>query len=91
MQFESISRIVAVFFLVLLFIFLGLLTMTAVIESDVERDPNELPLAALNTLYVGMDNNRRTGANMLIIAQIFRAAIFAVVMILLQDAPGFQI
>ena len=91
MQFESISRIVAVFFLVFLLIFLGLLTMTAVIESDVERDPNELPLAALNTLYAGMDNNRRTGANMLIIAQIFRAAIFAVVMILLQDAPGFQI
>lgn len=56
-----------------------------------EHDPNDLPLAAINTLYVGMDNKRRTPANLMIIAQIFRYAIFAIVMVMLQDAPGLQI
>mmetsp|Transcript_5486 Transcript_5486/g.7332 ORF Transcript_5486/g.7332 Transcript_5486/m.7332 type:complete len:366 (-) Transcript_5486:1025-2122(-) len=91
LQFESISRIVAIFFLVLIFLFLGLLFLMAVIESDIEREPDELPVAALNTLYVGMDNRKRTAANMFIIASIFRYAIFAIVMVMLQEAPGFQI
>ena len=38
-----------------------------------------------------MDNKRRTPANTFLIAQVFRAAIFAIVMVMLQDAPGFQI
>ena len=91
MHFESISRIISIFFLGLILLFLGLVSVTAVLESDVERDPNDLPLAAINTLYVGMDNKRRTPANLMIIAQIFRYAIFAIVMVMLQEAPGLQI
>ena len=90
-DFESTSRIIAIFYLVIIFLFLGMLFLLTLIESDVERDKNELPTAALDCLYTGMDNKRRTPANILLIAQVFRAVLFAIIMVMLQDAPGFQI
>lgn len=90
-EFESTSRITAIFFLVVILLFLGMLFLLTVIESDIDRDKNELPTATLDCLYTGMDNKRRTPANMFLIASVFRYAIFAIVMIMLSESPGFQI
>ena len=88
-DFESTSRIVAIFYLVVILLFLGMLFLLTVIESDIERDKDELPTATLDCLYTGMDNRRRTPANILLIAQVFRAALFAIILVMLTDAPGF--
>lgn len=61
------------------------------VESDPERNENEPPLAALDTLYLSMDNKRRTAANTFLIASTFRFAIFAMVVVLMENYPGQQI
>ena len=88
-DFESTSRIIAVFYLVVILLFLGMLFLLTVIESDIERDKDELPTATLDCLYTGMDNRRRTPANIFLIAQVFRAALFAIIMVMFSEAPGF--
>lgn len=65
--------------------------MLVFVESDPDRNVNEPPLAALDTLYLNMANKRRTAANIYLIASTFRYAIFAIVVVLMQDHPAQQI
>jgi len=80
-----------VLFSVLNFLFLALLFLVLFIESDVERNKNTLPLAALHTLYLSMENKRHNAANTFLIASTFRFAIFAIVVVLMPDYPAQQI
>ena len=63
----------------------------AAIESDPTNDPAQLPVPALNTLYLGMSNNKRTAGSLYLISYILRRAVFAVVVVLMQDYPALQV
>lgn len=61
------------------------------IESDVERDQNQPPMATLERLYLNMSNKRRTAANIYIITYMLRRAVFAIVVILMTSYPALQL
>ena len=90
-DFESISRIVSLLVGVIILLYLGLMFILAVLDSSNERDPDSLPPAAMQTLYLGMNNRRRDAANALLIASVLRSAVYALNVLQLNEIPGFQV
>lgn len=90
-QFESTSRIVTIFMLIIMTLFILLMFLITSIESDPERDPKQPPVASLHSLYLDMSDKRRTAANISIIAYLLRRALYAVVVILMTDYPALQL
>ena len=79
--FEGISLTVAILVSIIFLMFLGLLFVIAVKDSDPERNQDKLPLAYIDTLYLGMNNKRRNSTNGYLISSTLRTAIYAIVVI----------
>lgn len=90
-DFEAISKIIAIFMLTILTLLVLLFFFITAIESDVERDLSQPPVASLDYVYLGMSNSRRTAANIYLVAYMLRRAVFAVVVILMTDQPALQL
>ena len=90
-DFEAISRVVAICFLAIMTLFVLLMFLVTAIESDPERDPNSQPIASLHYIYLDMSNKRRTQANIYLIAYMLRRAVYAIVVIMMQDYPALQL
>ena len=90
-SFESISQIMSIFVGIMVLLFTGLLFVVTVLDTDPERDQDELPQAALNSLYLGMENRRRNSANIYLIFANLRYMVYALTVIMLDDVPGLQI
>jgi len=90
-SFESISQIMSIFVGIMVLLFTGLLFVVTVLDTDPERDQDELPQAALNSLYLGMENRRRNSANIYLIFANLRYMVYALTVIMLEDVPGLQI
>ena len=90
-DFESISRVVTIFMLLILTLFILLMFLITAIESDPERDPKLPPVATIHNLYLGMSNKRRTAANIYLIAFMLRRALYAVVVIMMKNYPALQL
>ena len=81
----------AIFVGIMVLLFTGLLFVVTVLDTDPERDHDELPLAALNTLYLSMENRRRNSANIYLIFANLRYMVYALTVIMLDSVPGLQI
>ena len=90
-DFESISRIVSIFYVVLLLLLVCLFFVMAVLDSDPRRDQNMPPPLGLQTMYLGMDNKRRNASNLYIIFQMIRYAVYALAVVLLDEYPTQQL
>lgn len=80
--------IVAVFFLIISALFIGLLFMMMVVDSDPEIEQNQPPQAAMTTVYLNMSNHNKSAANLFVIVYALRRAIYAVVFVLLENYPA---
>lgn len=90
-EFESVSQIVAILVGIMIFLFTGLLFVIAALDTDPDRDADELPTAALSSLYLSMENKRRNGANIYLIFSNLRYMVYALIVLMLDYVPGLQI
>jgi len=90
-SFESISQIMSICVGIHVLLFTGLLFVVTVLDTDPERDQDELPQAALNSLYLSMENRRRNSANIYLIFANLRYMVYALTVIMLDEVPGLQI
>lgn len=90
-DFESISRIVAVFMLVICSLSLLLLFFVTAMESNPELDPSEPHIASIETLYLDMHVKRKSASNAYVLSYMLRRAVYALVVILMEDYPALQI
>ena len=72
----------------MLALLIGLVFVLTAIDSDVERDEEEPPVASLATLYLNMKNSKRTASNIYLLSYMLRRAIFGVVVVLMEDYPA---
>ena len=90
-DFESTSRVINIFLLAILTLFIMLMFLITAIESDPERDPKLQPVATIHNLYLGMSNKRRTAANIYLVSFMLRRALYAVVVIMMKNYPALQL
>ena len=71
----------------MLSLLVGMIFVLTAIDSDVERE-NEPPVAPLATLYLNMNDSKRTASNIYLLSYMLRRAIFGVVVVLMEDYPA---
>lgn len=84
-DFEAISRIVAIFMLILCSLVTLLMFLVTAIESNPELDENEPHIASIETMYLGMSVKRKSASNAYVMAYLLRRAIYALVVILMDE------
>ena len=72
----------------MLTLLIGLIIVLSAIDSDVERDQDEPPVAPLATLYLNMNNSNRTGSNIYHLNYMIRRVIFGLVVVYMEDCPA---
>ena len=79
----------AIFFICVIALFIGLLFTLMVMDSDPENDePNRAYLPALETLYLGLKPEKKNEANVYLVCYALRRAIYAIVVVLMGDYPA---
>ena len=94
--FATISTIVSIFFLVLLSLITVLILVMLIVDKGTKSDNNDeeeikerdWPKAYLNTLYLNMAPTRRRAANVYLLSYIFKRALYAVCIVIMQDYPS---
>ena len=95
--FATISTIVSVFFLVLLLLMTVLFIVMLIVDKEPNCDNNNdeeevkernWPKAYLNTLYLNMAPTRRRAANVYLLSYMFRRALYAICIVIMQDYPS---
>lgn len=90
-DFEDISRIVSIFMLVLCTLVTMLIFIITAFESSPDIDPKEPHIAHLETMYLDMKIQRKTASNTYILAYLLRRAVYALVVIMMNEYPALQI
>ena len=72
-------------------LFVGMLFVLLVIESDPAKEKQKLPQPSLNTLYLSMSTANKIPSNIYLITYFLRRAIYAIVVVLMGDHPALQL
>lgn len=90
-DFEAISRIISIFMLILCSLVTMLMFLVTAIESNPELSPTEPHIASLETMYLGMNIKRKNASNTYVLAYLLRRAVYALVVIMMDEYPALQI